>query len=321
MTQPGWRPRSRAMGASRRRYRLATRSMPPMVKPAYVAPIATIANVAAAICFAVTGLLLSRHLTGTYLVAPRSFSIGRLRQLLSYGSGLATNSLFTLLFSPFNRLVIARFAGFGTVPVYDIAFSGSMRLRNIFESGQKALLPEIGRVLGASPDMAYARMKDLGAQALRAFRWVLPLYAIAFIFAGPALRLWLGARYNPELAPATRIILIGTFFSLLGTPAFYILAAVGRLKILLIGNIIQSGSNIFLVAVYLLAFHTLSASLVLSAAATSMPKPRRGRHASTTAPALPPAPPLSIAPAPRMPRSRALSSAMCIRIRCRATAS
>lgn len=108
-----------------------------------------IGNAAAAICVALLGFSITRHLAGTCLISLRDLSLKRLRTLTAYGSGLAGNSIFTLLFSPFNRLVIARYAGVGSVPLYDIAFGSSMRLRNIFESGQRALIPEIGRVAGA----------------------------------------------------------------------------------------------------------------------------------------------------------------------------
>jgi O-antigen/teichoic acid export membrane protein len=229
-----------------------------------------IGNAVAAICLAALGLLITSYLTGSYLIGLRSFSLKRLWALISYGSGLASNSIFTLLFSPFNRLVIARYAGVGSVPLYDIAFSSSMRLRNIFESGQRALIPEIGRLAGTSPAAAYARARKLGSRTIRAFAWVLPIYVVAFVFAAPALKLWLGARYDPELSLATRIILVGTFFSLVGTPGFYILAALGRLRTLLVGNLIQSGFNIVLVGTCLLLFRSLSVSTVLAATAIAM---------------------------------------------------
>jgi O-antigen/teichoic acid export membrane protein len=229
-----------------------------------------IGNAVTAICLVALGLLSTTYLTGSYLICLRSFSLRRLWALISYGSGLASNSIFTLLFSPFNRLVIARYAGVGSVPLYDIAFSSSMRLRNIFESGQRALIPEICRVAGTSPAAAYARARKLGSRTIRAFAWVLPIYVVAFVFAAPALKLWLGARYDPELPLATRIILVGTFFSLVGTPGFYILAALGKLRTLLVGNIIQSGFNIVLVGTCLLIFRSLSVSAVLVATTIAM---------------------------------------------------
>lgn len=229
-----------------------------------------VGNAAAVICLAVLGALITRRLTGTCLVSLQGFSLNRLWALLSYGSGLAGNSIFSLLLSPLNRLVIARYAGVGSVPLYDIAFNSSMRLRNIFESGQRALIPEIGRVAGASSGAAYARARKLGARTIRAFAWVLPVYVIAFVFAAPALRWWLGQRYDPELAPATRIILVGTFFSLVGTPGFYILAALARLRTLLVGNVIQSISNIVLIGICLLLFGSLSTSVVLTATTVAM---------------------------------------------------
>lgn len=227
-------------------------------------------NLTTAICLAILGSCITKFLAGSYLISYRRFSFKRLRALAGYGTGLAGNSLFTLLFSPLNRLIIARYAGVASVPLYDIAFNSSMRLRNIFEAGQRALLPEIGRFASAPPGAAYDRARQLGSQILRAFVWVIPIYSIGFIAAPPALKLWLGPRYNLELALDTRIILVGTFFSLVGTPAFYILAGLGRLKTLLFGNAIQSLSNILLLAFSLLIFHTLSASVVLSTTAFAM---------------------------------------------------
>ncbi len=54
-----------------------------------------------------------------------------------------------MLLSPFNKLMLSRYAGVDSIPVYEIAYTGSMRVRGLAEVGIRALMPEVSR-LGAT---------------------------------------------------------------------------------------------------------------------------------------------------------------------------
>jgi O-antigen/teichoic acid export membrane protein len=48
-----------------------------------------------------------------------------------------------MLFSPFNKLMLSRYAGVASLPVYEIAFTGSMYVRSFVEAALRALVPKI----------------------------------------------------------------------------------------------------------------------------------------------------------------------------------
>ena len=68
------------------------------------------------------------------------------KRLLSFGSGVFGSSLISMLLSPFNKLMLARYAGISSIPIYEIAFNGSMQVRALIEAGLRALMPEISRI-------------------------------------------------------------------------------------------------------------------------------------------------------------------------------
>lgn len=55
---------------------------------------------------------------------------------------VAQGSLTGMLFSPFNKLMLSRYTGVSAIPIYEIAFTGSMQIRALFEAGLRALMPE-----------------------------------------------------------------------------------------------------------------------------------------------------------------------------------
>src|ERR1019366_6949955 len=150
-------------------------------------------------------------------------------RLVRFGGGVFAGGLLNMLLNPFNRVVLARFGGLSAVTVYDIAFTTSLRLRGFLEAGLRAIMPEISRVgVGGNPS-AKAAIQRINRHALNMILLGgIPGLALAAVFAGPVLRIWLGARYSGVLPSAVRIAMLGSFLSLVGTPAFYTLMGLGN---------------------------------------------------------------------------------------------
>ncbi len=165
--------------------------------------------------------------------------------LLRRASGLALGAVVGLFTHPFNRFVMARWGGVESVPVYDIAYSGAMQLRSLFESGGRALVPEVSEAWGGSGVEALKRIRELYQKVTRLFTFGAgPILFAAGVAAEPALKLWLGNRYQAELVPSFRIMLVGCFGSLVAVPGFYVAIGLGRSRTVGIGQSLLAAVNV-----------------------------------------------------------------------------
>jgi O-antigen/teichoic acid export membrane protein len=98
----------------------------------------------------------------------------------------------------------------------------------------------------------------------------LPAFALVFLVAAPSLRFWLGARFRPEIVPALRVLLAGSFLNLLGVPGYYTLLGLGRIKQIIASQVAQCGTNAGLISTIGLLSGTASTGLTAAAAAAGI---------------------------------------------------
>jgi len=196
---------------------------------------------------------------------------GYFLRLLSFGMPLVGGSILNMLIGPFNKLMLARYIGVAAVPVYEIASRGSMQIRGLIEAGLRALMPEISRAGASMTIQARERISQLNARAMRLlFCLGVPAYAGLILIASPFLRLWLGTRFLEILPGVLRIMLVGTFFSVLCVPAYYTLMGLGRIRQCFLSHVIQGVVNAGVVGAGLLFAGTLSIWSVAFAVALAM---------------------------------------------------
>jgi O-antigen/teichoic acid export membrane protein len=89
---------------------------------------------------------LARKVTGQGCFAVSAFNFAHLRSLMAFGSGVLASTLINFLLSPLSKFVLTRYVGPSTVPVYDMAFTMTMQLRGVLDSGFSSLMPEVSRL-------------------------------------------------------------------------------------------------------------------------------------------------------------------------------
>lgn len=187
----------------------------------------------------------------------------RLKKLLHFGSGVFGGSLMGLLLSPFHKLMLSRCAGVATVPVYDLAYNGSMQFRSLAEAGLRALMPEISRI-GAN--LTKKARDSINQIHQRAVKYVIvfgaPAYLALFTLAVPLLKIWLRDRYVDTLPGSFRVLLVATFLNLIGVPAYYTLMGLGRVRHTFVSHVLQS-----LISVAVVLAVALSAALTVEGVA------------------------------------------------------
>jgi O-antigen/teichoic acid export membrane protein len=188
----------------------------------------------------------------------RYFSISHLRDLCGQGSFIAGAWALSLAFHPLNKILLAQAGRMAELPIYEIAVNLSMRLRNLFESSQRPLMPETSRLMG-SANFSTKSIRCLLRSSLKYLFLVAgPIYVVVIIASTPLTHMWLRHSFSPFIPGALRCFLVGTFISLLGTPFYYGLIGAGRAQVVLVANGLQLGVSV--VGVWLLLHYGLIAS-------------------------------------------------------------
>jgi O-antigen/teichoic acid export membrane protein len=181
----------------------------------------------------------------------KNLDIQRGKIILRFGGAVIGGSLMNMMLSPFNKLMLSRYAGVSSIPIYEIAFRGSMEVRSLVEAGFRALMPEISRIGANMTSEAKDRIMAINKQSFKLILFAgASLFALVFVFAGVLLQLWLGDEFVEILPYTLRILLIASFASLIGVPAYYTHMGQGRVHHCFISHIILSLINVVVVIAY-----------------------------------------------------------------------
>ena len=204
-------------------------------------------------------VVLIRRIISVPLVRIDRWDRQRFTKLLSFGGGVLGSSLISMFLSPFNKLMLSRYAGVSTVPIYEIAFTGSMQIRSLVEVALRALMPEISRIAAEKNEQSLKRVASIYRRSIRII-WSagFPVYVLAFLLATPLLKVWLGGTFLESLPVVFRIMLIGSFLSLLCVPAYYTLMGFSGIKHCFLSSVAQAITNVSIVSLIVLTAGVLS---------------------------------------------------------------
>jgi O-antigen/teichoic acid export membrane protein len=189
----------------------------------------------------IASLIYIRRMAPIRILRTDNLDIHCAKSLLRFGGAMFSSSIMNMLFDPFNKLMLSRYAGVSSIAVYDIVYRGSGQIRALIETGFRALMPEISRIGANMTTQARNRISQLNHHATKLlFLFGIPLYAGLIMFITPFLKLWLKEKFVDELPVAFMIMLVGTFISLFGVPAYYTLLGTGMVRYTLIAQFIQS---------------------------------------------------------------------------------
>ena len=165
------------------------------------------------------------------LIARTRISSHKARQLLGTGGWILGGGIFSSMVLPFTRLMLSRYAGLEAVAVNDMCVTGSMRVRSIFDSAFRPMMPEVSSLQVKARANLHDRVRSIDRRAFAVILAVaLPTFIGLEIMMSPLLHLWLHRSFNPLLPNTFRITLIGAFVSLMGSSAYYMLIGLGRAR-------------------------------------------------------------------------------------------
>ncbi len=223
----------------------------------------------------ITGSIQLRRLAGLALFKSLDWNRERFFKLLHFGGNMFIASLAVLLVSPLNKWALSRYAGVALIPVYDIAFNGSMQLRGLLEVGLRALMPAVSHQLAGQTAEGFANVQRLYKRTTLGLLLILPPgYLLSVLLAKPLLSLWLGSRFVPAIVPVFNLMFASAVVSLVAVPAFFTLMACGHVRACMVSHLLAAGVNILIIAgavwlhgslsVYTAAFSVLMTMVISS---------------------------------------------------------
>lgn len=218
--------------------------------------------------FATAFSLLAKHLLSLFFIRRtvpfRLVKISNIRKhsfkrLLNIGMGLFAGSVVRMVGIPFNKFMLARYAGVDSLPVFEIAYRGSFQIHGILNVAFRALMPEVSRITSEISTAAINKIRALMRQAqyLILF-WAVPLYTIILFLADPLFKIWLGESFVDTIPSTFRVVFIASFINLLLAPAYHFLIGMGKIKPVFMYSCITWLGDIVLLLVFSLCFHKLS---------------------------------------------------------------
>ena len=212
-----------------------------------------------------------RRVISAPLLRPPRWRDGYYVRLLRFSLSLVGGSVLSMLISPFNKLMLSRYAGVSTIPIYDIACNGGMQARSLIEMGLRPLMPEVSRVQGSMIANGRDRVRRIHYRAMQVvFGLGVPLYGMLMLLATPLLKIWLRDSFVAGLPRVFRIMLVATFLSLIGIPAFHTLVGLGMVRYTLLGYLIESFASAIIVVTLFFVWQERSVEAVAIALLVAM---------------------------------------------------
>lgn len=178
-----------------------------------------------------------------------AFDWNYFKKMVGFGGTMTGSKLISMLLSPFNKVIIARYIGLSWVTYFEIASKVVMQVKSIFETGIRAIMPEISKVSTMSEN-AIGKIGHVFRKAMKLVFYVgVPVFIFLFFLAPFFLKLWLSSEYVPEIGNAFRIILAGVIFNLISVPAYYVFMGMGKVGYCFINHAAQSVLNVILVSI------------------------------------------------------------------------
>lgn len=164
------------------------------------------------------------------------------QEMLRYGLGLQSITVFVFLLEPASRLLLARFGSLDMVAFYDMAWRLVQQARSLIVAANQVLVPTF----------AEAGVSD-SSRLLSVYRKASELTILASILllgsilaAAPAISsVWLGV-HQPVFETILRLVAVGWLVNCLVMTAYFLGTGSGKLRGLLASHAAQGGTNLIL---------------------------------------------------------------------------
>lgn len=147
------------------------------------------------------------------------------KEMVGYGANFQLITVFTLLFDPVTKSLLARFGGLSVTGYYEMANKMIIQLRGLIFNANRVLVPAIAGLHENNPDA----IQEIYKKNYRLLLFIsLPLFSSVIAFSPVISRIWVG-HYEPVFIFFTIVISIAFFINTLPGPAFFSYLGTGDL--------------------------------------------------------------------------------------------
>jgi O-antigen/teichoic acid export membrane protein len=173
-------------------------------------------------------LFFIRRIANVRIFKPGNFKIQYIIRILKFGGTIMGGSAIGMITKPLINVLLSRYAGVASLPVFEIAYQGTMKVRGLFATALYALMPEFSKLSSMAED-GHLRIRQLYMRSIKTIAiGMLPLY-IVLLFAAPyLLRLWLQDSFVEAMPVAFQVMLVVVLIRLFGTPAENLIIGLGH---------------------------------------------------------------------------------------------
>ncbi|MBP9683687.1 MAG: flippase [Rhodoferax sp.] len=177
------------------------------------------------------------HLVGFAQALMRASSKAWLKRLLSFGGWVTVSNVVGPVIVYVDRFVIGAVLAASFVVFYAVPFDVVSRLPVLVTSLGSVLLPELARLLRSTSGSASGSSENIRmarSLVMRSHRLIAGLVAVGIVFGWLVtpwvLHWWLGATFEAQATPVTRILLLAFGFNALAQIPFTAMQAAGRVR-------------------------------------------------------------------------------------------
>jgi O-antigen/teichoic acid export membrane protein len=205
---------------------------------------------------------LARRLLPTVSLWPR-LDLPTLRLLTGFGSLKFANQLATQTVYHIDRFLVGALVSVSAVTYYAIPATIAQRLAALVANISGAYLPAASDLHGRDDRRRFAELYFRATKLVAVV--VFPIGSLAFIFAEPVLRFWLGARFAAESADVLRVLVAGYMVNALSTIPAVAADSLGRPRVTTAFSVASGALNVGLSVVLIPAYGIMGAAVAILA--------------------------------------------------------
>ncbi|MDD4352183.1 MAG: lipopolysaccharide biosynthesis protein [Candidatus Gracilibacteria bacterium] len=188
---------------------------------------------------------------------PHGWRYSVFKEMLQYGLNFQVTSVFSMLFEPTTKALMAVFGGLASTAYYEMAHRMVVQFRSLLVSANQVIVPRVAVLQETEPE----KVRKAYLESYRMlFFLALPLFAGVAAFTPLASEVWIG-RYEPCFVGYSLLLVAGWWLNTLSAPAYFINLGTGLLFWNTLGHVTIGVLNVVLGYLLGLAFGSVGVVL------------------------------------------------------------
>lgn len=163
-------------------------------------------------------------------------------EMLSYGVGFQTISIFSILIDPVTKGFLAKFGGLSSVAFYEMANRMVTQFRLLLVAANQVIVPKIAELCENAPE----KIGNIYESAYRIIFFLsLPFFSLIVAMAPLISEIWIG-QFEAQFVFYVALLSLAYWINTLTVPAYFVFLGTGKMRWNIISAIGMAIINVFL---------------------------------------------------------------------------